>query len=314
MKTSQQNKDNVTEVSANTNNQRSTQLFSFKDNRPEAKMHNEIQRKSNSYAASLPSFQNNTAAVISRKENKTGMPDNLKSGIESLSGIDASDVRVHYNSNKPAQMNAHAYAQGTNIHIASGQEKHLAHEAWHTVQQKQGRVQPTTSVNGAAVNDNAGLEKEADVMGAKALQMKSNESQNFEAIEHHTQSILQKKKVIQLAPKWPESIDLNGVTYVRITKPSGYYYQTADFSRANGCYISIHEPTENLTNWQGNFWTKCHASRKKVCQITWPELKEGNVSYTAGETELVENKETYYDTARQLGLAFISKFNKSWLK
>lgn len=106
--------------------------------------------------------------------NKTGMPDNLKSGIESLSGIDVSDVRVHYNSSKPAQMNAHAYAQGTDIHMAPGQEKHLAHEAWHTVQQKQGRVKPTTSVNGAAVNDNVGLETEADVMGAKAMQMKTD--------------------------------------------------------------------------------------------------------------------------------------------
>lgn len=116
----------------------------------------------------------NTVSQLEEKSvvNNTGMPDNLKSGIENLSGIDVSDVKVHYNSAKPAQMNAHAYAQGTDIHIASGQEKHLPHEAWHTVQQKQGRVKPTTSVNGTAVNDNAGLETEADVMGAKALRMK----------------------------------------------------------------------------------------------------------------------------------------------
>lgn len=100
--------------------------------------------------------------------NKTGMPDNLKNGIEKLSGYDMSDVRVHYNSSKPAQLNAHAYAQGSNIHVAPGQEKHLAHEAWHTVQQKQNRVKPTMQSNGVAINDNAGLEREADVMGAKA--------------------------------------------------------------------------------------------------------------------------------------------------
>ncbi|WP_268121972.1 DUF4157 domain-containing protein [Roseivirga pacifica] len=110
--------------------------------------------------------------TVQQKPNKTGMPDSLKSGIENLSGVDVSDVRVHYNSPKPAQMNAHAYAQGSDIHIASGQEKHLPHEAWHTVQQKQGRVQPTTAVNGVTVNDNVGLEKEADVMGAKALNTK----------------------------------------------------------------------------------------------------------------------------------------------
>ncbi len=111
-------------------------------------------------------------AQLKSEENKTGMPDNLKSGIESLSGMDASDVRVHYNSSKPAQMNAHAFAQGTNIHVSPGQEKHVPHEAWHTVQQKQGRVQPTTSVNGTPVNDSTSLETEADVMGAKAANFK----------------------------------------------------------------------------------------------------------------------------------------------
>ena len=49
-------------------------------------------------------------------------------------------VRVHYNSTKPAQLNAHAYTQGTDIHVASGQERHLPHEGWHVVQQMQGRV------------------------------------------------------------------------------------------------------------------------------------------------------------------------------
>ena len=81
------------------------------------------------------------------------------------------DVRVHYNSSKPAQLNAHAYAQGSDIHLARGQEKHLGHEAWHVVQQKQGRVQPTMELNGAQINDDKGLEREADIMGAKALQM-----------------------------------------------------------------------------------------------------------------------------------------------
>jgi hypothetical protein len=108
---------------------------------------------------------------IQRKENKTGLPDQLKSGIENLSGHSMNDVKVHYNSSQPAQLNAHAYAQGNQIHIAPGQEKHLSHEAWHVVQQKQGRVQPTMQMKGKVnINDDASLEKEADVMGAKALQ------------------------------------------------------------------------------------------------------------------------------------------------
>lgn len=106
--------------------------------------------------------------TLQRKPNNTGLPDNLKSGIENLSGLAMDDVKVHYNSAKPSQLQAHAYAQGTDIHVAPGQEKHLSHEAWHVVQQKQGRVQPTLKLNGQSINDNAGLEREADVMGNKA--------------------------------------------------------------------------------------------------------------------------------------------------
>ena len=106
------------------------------------------------------------------RPNNTGMPDNLKSGIESLSGFSMDDVRVHYNSSKPATVQALAYTQGTDIHVAPGQEKHLPHEAWHVAQQMAGRVSPTTNINGMPVNDNAGLEHEADVMGEKAVQCK----------------------------------------------------------------------------------------------------------------------------------------------
>ncbi|HEY9694207.1 MAG TPA: DUF4157 domain-containing protein [Oculatellaceae cyanobacterium] len=101
-------------------------------------------------------------------ENKTGLPDNLKAGIENLSGIAMDDVRVHYNSSKPAELQALAYTQGTEIHVAPRQEQHLPHEAWHVVQQKQGRVKPTIQMKGETINDDAGLEREADVMGGKA--------------------------------------------------------------------------------------------------------------------------------------------------
>lgn len=102
--------------------------------------------------------------------NHTGLPDTLKAGVESLSGFSMDDVKVHYNSPKPATIQAHAYAQGTQIHLGPGQERHLPHEAWHVVQQKQGRVTPTLQMKGGTpVNDNRGLEKEADIMGTKAM-------------------------------------------------------------------------------------------------------------------------------------------------
>lgn len=113
------------------------------------------------------------AAAQAPAPNRTGMPDGLKSGIEALSGMDMSDVRVHRNSSEPAQLNALAYAQGNDVHLGPGQEQHLPHEAWHVVQQRQGRVAPTLQMAGVPVNDDAGLEQEADVMGAKALQTKA---------------------------------------------------------------------------------------------------------------------------------------------
>ena len=100
--------------------------------------------------------------------NRTGLPDGLKTGIESLSGMAMDHVQVHYNSAQPAQLNALAYAQGRDIHLAPGQERHLPHEAWHVVQQAQGRVRRTMQIkDGVTVNGDEGLEHEADVMGAR---------------------------------------------------------------------------------------------------------------------------------------------------
>ncbi|WP_211463532.1 eCIS core domain-containing protein [Collimonas silvisoli] len=103
--------------------------------------------------------------------NRTGLPDGLKAGIEGLSGLSMDQVKVHYNSAEPARLQALAYAQGADIHLAPGQERHLPHEAWHVVQQRQGRVQPTLAAQGVAINDDRGLEREADVMGGKAAQL-----------------------------------------------------------------------------------------------------------------------------------------------
>lgn len=107
-------------------------------------------------------------APVQRKTLPRSLPTYLQAGIEQLSGIAMDDVQVHYNTTAPTHLHALAYTQGNQIYMGPGQEKHLAHEAWHVAQQKLGRVRPTTRVQGVAVNDNAGLEKEADVMGARA--------------------------------------------------------------------------------------------------------------------------------------------------
>ena len=64
--------------------------------------------------------------------------------------------------------------------MAPGQEKHIGHEAWHVIQQKQGRVKPTTEVDGIPINDNKSLESEADKMGQQTS--KEDTSKNLSLI------------------------------------------------------------------------------------------------------------------------------------
>ncbi|MTI86892.1 MAG: DUF4157 domain-containing protein [Balneolaceae bacterium] len=169
----------------------STQPASLKKNDcPETIPQRNIQGTVNNYTPT-------TSFPIQKKENNTGLPGQLKSGIENLSGYAMDDVKVHYHSSKPAQMQAHAFARGTDIHIASGQEKHLPHEAWHVVQQKQGRVKPTFQMkNGARVNDNKSLEDEADNMGSKALRYSAKYPDRFTSRQNRSSQQVQ-RAVIQ---------------------------------------------------------------------------------------------------------------------
>ena len=154
-------------------------------------------------------------STVQKKVNQTGLPDHLKEGVENLSGIAMDDVKVHYNSDKPAQLQALAYAQGTDIHVGPGQEKHLPHEAWHVVQQKQGRVQPTMQMKGSvAVNDDKGLENEADVMGEKAIQLKDGLNSKHIDLVQHSNSII--KNTIQyklFIGKEPKAINIDDESF-----------------------------------------------------------------------------------------------------
>ena len=98
------------------------------------------------------------------------MPAALQTGLEALSGVSLAGTRVVYNSPRPAQLNALAYTRNDEVHLGPGQERHLPHEGWHLVQQREGRVQPTTrSESGVPINDSRTLEREADVMGRRAV-------------------------------------------------------------------------------------------------------------------------------------------------
>lgn len=123
-------------------------------------------------------------------ERTTALPDSLRSRFEAASDMGLDDVRVHYNSPRVENFGALAYTHGTDIHIGAGQERHLAHEAWHVVQQKQGRVRATTRVNGFGVNDDRTLEAEADSMSRNNLEripkVLSNTPEPLAATSRHT--------------------------------------------------------------------------------------------------------------------------------
>jgi uncharacterized protein DUF4157 len=157
----------------------------------------------------------------SQKESSNGLPDGLKAGVENLSGVSLDVVKVHYNSARPAQLRALAYTQGADIHVAPGQEKHLPHEVWHAVQQMQGRVRPSMQIEGGVyVSDDAGLEREADVMSAKALRLPhsvqdATESQPVTTSFTHVGSTAPVQRVID--PQKQEYV-INGQ---RVTGPAG---------------------------------------------------------------------------------------------
>ncbi|MFL6656928.1 MAG: DUF4157 domain-containing protein [Massilia sp.] len=144
---------------------------SFVDQRPAALAQRKLQQEINQ-SPRVSQFAQMQALANQGPAGAAGLPPRLKAGIEGLSGLNMDTVQVHYNSAKPAQLAAHAYAQGTNIYLAPGQAKHLPHEAWHVVQQLRGQVKPTLQLQaGISVNDDAQLEHQADVMGHKALQL-----------------------------------------------------------------------------------------------------------------------------------------------
>lgn len=112
---------------------------------------------------------NSTATARPSAGQARSLPAPLRTNLESLSGQSLNDVRVHHDSPQPASLSALAFAQGDEIHLGPGQERHLPHEAWHVIQQRQGRVAAHRQFKGRAFNDDPALEHEADRMGQEAM-------------------------------------------------------------------------------------------------------------------------------------------------
>jgi hypothetical protein len=139
---------------------------------------------------SLMPPQSNVNVSLQRKA-ETGLPEQVQTKMESAFNTSFSDVKIHTNSSKASDIGAQAFTQGNNVHFAqakfnpssqSGQEL-IGHELSHVVQQREGRVKPTTQMKGVAINNDSSLEREADVQGTKAargeaVQRKTNNIQS----------------------------------------------------------------------------------------------------------------------------------------
>lgn len=104
-----------------------------------------------------------------------GLPIALSNQIKTLLGVDPAQAVIHKNSSKAAEIGALAFVQGHEIHFAPGKfnpntregKELIGHEFTHYKQQLQGLVQPTSEIAGMPLNDDAGLEGEADAIAAK---------------------------------------------------------------------------------------------------------------------------------------------------
>lgn len=220
------------------------------------------------------------------QRNDTGMPDFLKTNIEAMSGIDLSDVRVHRNSHKPAQLNAFAYAQGSEIHLGAGQEHHLPHEAWHVVQQRQGRVAATAQMRGVGINDDAALEAEADRQGALAAacpaQGDVHSLKKASAVAGAVQlAIVYQKDIFGFLPHWEvvaRGMDDNGTKERDVLWQVGF----ANPIRFGDTLESVGTKSGSPSGWGGEG------------EVRWTKLRDGAAS-KGGYTEIARSHDDEHD-------------------
>ena len=117
----------------------------------------------------------------------TGLPPAVQAKMEGHFGQDLSHLQVKTNSQEATQLQAKAFARGSEVHFAPGQyqphtqegQKLIGHEVAHTVQQQRGEVSPTAEVEGKALNNSPALEARAEQEGAKAANYRPTPIQDF---------------------------------------------------------------------------------------------------------------------------------------
>lgn len=112
--------------------------------------------------------------AVQMKRNED-LPEDVQFQMESSFSQDLSNVKIHKNSRRAKELNAHAFTEGNDVHIADGKynpttnegKALIGHELTHVIQQKSGRVSPTVQFNRIGINTEDHLEKEADTIGER---------------------------------------------------------------------------------------------------------------------------------------------------
>lgn len=175
-----------------TNSDFISQLKTGMKNRPESKQAAQLQAGADQH----------TTQLKDEREGTSGMDNDLATGVEQEFAketgkqVSLAGTKVTKNSSKPADVNAEAVAQGNEVDLAAGKGQHEGHELTHILQQKADMVKPTKTVNGTPVNDDRGLEAQADRIGAKAKKYKGGgETSQLKTIEN-TENVSPSKEAV----------------------------------------------------------------------------------------------------------------------
>ncbi|MFC5741469.1 eCIS core domain-containing protein [Dyella tabacisoli] len=122
-----------------------------------------------------------------RLPDATGIPRNLRAKMEYALDADFSDVRLHANSTRASHLQAEAFTEGRDIHMAPGYwapdtskgQQLLGHELGHVLQQRSGRVSATSQLGGSGLNNDPALEREADAFGRRAINTSGDHAESF---------------------------------------------------------------------------------------------------------------------------------------
>lgn len=241
------------------------------------------------------------------KAGSGNMPDDVRGQMEGTFQTDFSNVNIHQNSQSATDVGALAYTQGNDVHFAPGQFKPdtsagqelIGHELTHVVQQRAGRVQPTTQAAGMPVNDDKGLENEADVMGRKAVQMKEQQfNSTTSSIVSNSSTIVQRSVTDSIAETdnqfyahggfmgaAPQMLaDSKWKRILQVLMPDVYAQATALFTTSVITGLSPIEQSDRIKMFENNPVTAAYGMY---------QTQQLDINNTNGKSDRIEHMEAF---------------------